>query len=296
MADKGSIIFDRVGHVELLVGSNMKKFDGLDFKFSISKIFEGGVQNNAKVGLLGLNRAHIQYLSTFLDQGTNLATMKRIKVYAGYANGGEQLIFDGDIMHARPTIPPNNWLNIEALMRGRRHTKIVSMAINGRIKYIDLIRSLASYLGLSLWIRTGNTREMNRVINGFDCSGSKADLISRINSIGDLVCCELESGTLMVGDRDVTQISNSAVHVIDYESGLVGIPKFGWPTIQFTMFIDTQIRIWDTVRLHSEFVPGADGNYIVRSIKYNGQLRDGGWYMDIEAMSTNTPRKYIRGT
>ena len=152
MVDKGSIIFDRVGHVELLVGSNMKKFDGLDFKFSISKIFEGGVQNNAKVGLLGLNRAHIQYLSTFLDQAANLATMKRIKVYAGYANGGEQLIFDGDIMHARPTIPPNNWLNIEALMRGRRHTKIVSMAINGRIKYIDLIRSLASYLGLSLWI------------------------------------------------------------------------------------------------------------------------------------------------
>ena len=94
--NKGSIIFDRVGHVELLVGSNMKRFDGLDFKFSISKIFEGGVQNNAKVGLLGLNRAHIQYLSTFLDQGTNLATMKRIKVYAGYANGGEQLIFDGD--------------------------------------------------------------------------------------------------------------------------------------------------------------------------------------------------------
>ena len=94
--DNGDIIFDRVGHVELQVGDNLKRFDGLDFKFNIEKTAYG-VSPRAQVGVLGLNRAHINHFSTFLDTATTLSQRKRVKVYAGYKKSGELLLFDGDI-------------------------------------------------------------------------------------------------------------------------------------------------------------------------------------------------------
>lgn len=288
MSVDNDIIFDRVGHVEILVGDHLKSFEGLDFRFNITKLYEGGVKGNASIGILGLNRAHIQYLSTFLDNATNLSMRKRIKVYAGYRNSGEHLIFDGDIMLAAPTTPPDNWLNITAFTNGRNHTKIISGAINGNIRYGELIRYFAEYIGLEPKVVTGDERELNRVIHGFDCSGSKADIIDRLNSIGDLVCVEdTERGVLWVGSRDFRLRSNTEKYVVNYKTGMVGIPKFLFPNVSFSMLINSRIRLWDTVRLESEYVRGGNGDYVVRSIKYNGQLRGGKWNMDIDAIRSD---------
>ena len=132
--------FNRVGHVEIDFGtdstyssgagriavSNQGKFfsfEGLDFKFRISKICDEYPKGFAEISILGLQKDTINRLTELTTQDEAMRHKKRIRVYAGYADETNpdykgDLICDMDIVYATPTTPPPEvWVTITAGIR-----------------------------------------------------------------------------------------------------------------------------------------------------------------------------------
>ena len=217
--------YNRVGHVEIITedGKVSREYNGLDFRFHVEKTY-GGTKDTATVGILGLNQESISYLSTFADMATVLSKRRRVRVYAGYEDEGENLIIDGDMIEAIPSIPPDNWLTIRVVCNAYRNTEMMSMSMISEPKWnkrlqaqnqkwgfrIDeILDRFVKYAGLDGWrISDSDPDEHMRLYNlvygmylrSFDCTGTRDDIIRELNRIGDFAVA-LDGRTLVVGPR-----------------------------------------------------------------------------------------------
>lgn len=300
--------FERLGRVEVVTGNTvvisttgeetthfaMKEFDSLDFKFKCKKTADLTSSDcYADVSILGLSRESIQEIATYRPIGLELPAQRRIRVYASYVDFGDNLIFDGDIVEAVPSVPPDNWLSIKAMVGGYRHEKLYSHSINEDITVKQLIENVAQVLGLKALFHLSGGKdeqdELQRKIKTFDCSGTQYDLMTMINRVSDFIVYE-DCGILhaIMADSDgAFNKRNSGVEISE-NSGMVGIPKILVGStkrneeslkVEVKSLINPSIQMWSRVSLKSVYFPGINGEYTVQQIEYNGHLRGNEWYM-----------------
>jgi hypothetical protein len=283
---------NRVGHIELDVGNGkFKSFKGLDFKFDVSKIAGGGVLNYAKIGLLGLNRNTVNDLSTYLSVAHQTKNPRMIKVYAGYEQTGEQLIFAGDMIFAKPSQPVDNWLNIDAQVAGWLRGAIVSVSESGSSTLKSIIENIAKEFDMDIvYLCNPNDEYLTINVPTFDCNGNFHDIIKRFNTLNPYIKASVEFS------RNSNKGNAYAIHVykydiappeatsrlfkLNYKTGLIGVPQFTYPSVNFRILMNPYIHIMDYVRLDSVLIPNAGGIFKIMSIKYTGHFRGTPWYMD----------------
>ncbi len=316
--------FNRIGRVEIFyerIVSQTKKIkidllktlDGIDFKFQIRKVCDMTSTNSeASVSILGLSRDTIHRLTTLRAVGPELQMQKRVRVYASYEDFGDNLVFDGDIVKAQPSIPPENWLNINAFVGNYRHNELYSLAVNDRLAVQSLMYNGAKLLGLKnvKFVDADNAKvqtEMKRTLKGFDSSGTKADLLQMMNRVSDFMVFE-DNGTLVCKLKDDSTRSRNTAAVLSETTGMIGIPEVlvgsaegkgkkdasdtspSSLRLSVKCFINPSIQLWDLVYLKSVYLPDADGYYTVNEIEYNGHLRGQDWYMTLTLTATNVGR------
>ena len=323
MNETGNIFFERTGRIEVMEGDRiifqssdgttftnqpMKVMNDIDFKFRCSFVSNLSTTNaDATVSILGLSRETIQNLCTYMPRGLEMQRRRRVRVYASYKSYGDNLIFDGDIVSAVPSIPPNNWLTIDAFVGNYRRGELFSItetssSLFGLIKRSKnltvkkLIENVATAIGMKVHFDiTGSQEELdelNRSVRGFNCSGTKQDLYTMINRISDFRVYEMGDGILTAKYISATggvPKSRQNVVVISEGTGMIGVPKILAGTadkgkcpplqVEVTSFINPSIKMWDSVLLKSIYVPGANGTYTVMKIEYSGHLRGKEWYM-----------------
>ena len=302
--------FERIGRVEVVTGDTvvintnggslsvnaMKEYDSLDFKFKCKKVADmTSTDSNAEVSILGLSRESVQELATYKPRGLEMARQRRIRVYASYRDFGDNLIFDGDIVEAVPSMPPENWITIQAFVGNYRHEKLYSHSINEEITVKQLIENVAQVLGLKALFHLNGEKdeqdELQRKIKTFDCSGTQHDLMTMINRVSDFVVYE-DCGILhaiMADGEGALNKRNSGVEISE-DSGMIGIPKIlvgsaksGEESLKLEVksLINPSIQMWSRVSLKSVYFPGINGEYTVQQIEYNGHLRGNEWYMTV---------------
>lgn len=312
--------FQRIGHVELLTGegSLLRSYRDLDFKFHVKKTI-GGVADKATVSILGLNDDSISYLSTFTDDAHQLQKNWRMRVYAGYADEGEHLIIDGDIIRAVPTMPPENWLNVTVMCNAYRNSKMISVSSQSDIssfwsknntqqrglKITEVLNRFVKWAGYDGW-RYDNfaneeelmalKEELSLRIKSFDCSGTQYDIINELNDIGDFYVREEDNSIVISPPLNSTRrLPNSRqglegadlrrVRYISEDTGLVGLPQYKYPFCSITTRITSGIKVFDIVELKCRYNVQANGKYKVMSIVYDGHLRGEPWFARLNAQS-----------
>lgn len=289
---------NRVGHIELDVGNGkFKSFKGLDFKFDVSKIAGGGVENYAKIGLLGLSRNTVNDLSTYLSVANQTKKPRMIKVYAGYEQTGEQLIFAGDMIFAKPSQPVDNWLNIDAQVAGWLRGEIVSITEDGienTITLKALIEGIAKEFNMDVvYLCKKDDEYLNIRVRTFDCNGNFYDIIKRFNTLSPYIKASVEFSTNSKRGNSYAihvykyilapEEASSRIFKLNYKTGLIGVPQFTYPSVSFKILMNPYIHIMDYVRLDSVLIPNAGGIFNIRSIRYTGHFRGTPWYMDCVA-------------
>ena len=272
--------------VEFITPQGLKRLKDIDVKFDVN-LAMGAVNTWARISILNLNREDIALLTGFGGQWVERRKRKRIRLFAGYDDTELALIFDGDIINAIPTQPPNVWLHCEAISGAYGSTQMFSRSILVPSNINSVINQAAGWMGLTLdW-----QSDSKKIIEKFDFTGGKTLLMESIAKLGNIIPFE-EDGKLVVVDRDAPRrdgpIRDEEIRIISEQTGMVMVPKIDYVGMEATIFLDTRIRRGDSVKLESKTIPSANGPYYVRNLRHHGHLRGISFYTEIKAWRRNT--------
>lgn len=311
-----SVPFFRTGKIRIKPSNSKSwmEFKDIDFKFDISKPI-GAVCMDAKISILGLSWDHIVAISTWTAQDFALAKDIRIQVFAGYGKDGyANCVFDGSIVFAMPTMPPNMWLNIQAISGVSRSRHVFDqdfgVSREGPVSFREYIKILCEKLGdknpnvsqLTIpdsqetlpYFKGGSTLQDVYDALVLACSKHKAIVWEEIN----------ESGTShfviqnAVNDEDYTSNPDifaeaKRLHTISQNTGMIGIPKVAFAEIEVTKFLDTSMDRGGFFYLETAYAPGdvvtggnyssQNGFYRINNIRHFGHLRGQEWYTTFKA-------------
>ena len=265
-------------------GQNAKRIDGLNIRFNVQK-FRGQLQGLARISICNLEKSDLEYLTTYMSPWVEVQKQKRIQLFAGY-EGKTGLIFSGDIIKAIPTVPPDVWLNCEAMGGYYNNLLVESFTINGPIAIGDVCQIAASKLGVS-FVSRASADVFGRKIDSFCHTGGLNKCLKKINELG-LCCAWIENETLFIDDLEPNKPAEGApVRLISEDSGMVGIPEPGPIGVDLSILMDPSINLGDPIELKSKIIPSASGIYYPYCLEHTGELRGNEWYTKLKCRRFN---------
>lgn len=266
----------------LTASGEFKELDGIEVRFDVAK-FMSSVMNKATIDICNLARSDIEFLTTYTSQYVAINQRKRIRLLAGYADTGTgaALIFDGDIIEARPTNPPDIWLHCQALSGYYNNKDNISYSYIGETPATDIIKDTADKLELSLVDGTIKAAENIKKLVNWEFTGPKTQIISELNQIGDYEIFE-DDGKLIVTDYNSPRYDIDEVF-IDESRGMIGIPNPDAVGVSLRVLLDNTLKIKQRIYLQSDAIPSASGRYWIYEMHHKGDLRGNDFYTDIKA-------------
>lgn len=253
----------------------MKRLDGLAFRAKVSRK-RGAILSEANISIANLKRSDIEYLTTYMSPYINPSVRKSINVYAGYDTTGYGRIFTGDIYKALPSDVPDTWLNIEAKSLFYQNRVPVSYCVSN-VTMQEAGKSVANQLGFEFdWQADSQKR-----IDVFNFRGSKAQLIEKYNSFGDVIAFE-DNGKLRVQNK-TSKRKSGQIKLISKETGMIGIPEPDQFGVKVKCLLDPSLACGDWIKVKSERLKSVNGEYQIYTLDFDITSREQAYYCDIYA-------------
>lgn len=139
--------FNRVGHIEIDFGEQSDgirfkkgqfyRFDGVDFKFKVTKVISNYPQGMMDISILGLNEETRNSLMLIETQGIARRKNMRLRLYAGYDKSGESdgdLLIECDVIYATVVSPPPEiWMNIVGVIGNTWRRDYLSLTLPDKL-------------------------------------------------------------------------------------------------------------------------------------------------------------------
>lgn len=350
MADSQMRFFNRVGHVEVdlnynangdpFTDENKKKitlhrsFKGLDFSFKIDKPLACSCLE-ADISIMGLSLEHVHEITSWTAEGLAYARRNRIRVYAGYADNsrsdnGEMLLFDGDIISAFPSSPPEMWVKIRARSGHYRINHVVNKFFPNadapdaihmtedqiKKRYFDnegkcrrtfapkyLFEQCFKEIGCECkWDVKRKIPETERY-PGILVNGTQQDVVRMLYNVNrnkfrvcEEIITEAENKDKAGMSRFVVSdasVESSNPMKVSMKTGMVGIPKVDYSGVQVTKFLDTSVERLGFIQLESKMIPSADGIYRIYEVIHEGHLRGQHWQTTLKCWRFYDESKFL---
>ncbi len=265
--------------IEFKTPAGDKRLDGIEVKFSVEKLMSA-VMNKASIDICNLSSKDIEYLTTYTSEFIAINERKRIRLFAGY-DDSVALIFDGDIVEAKPTAPPDKWLRCKALSGYYANKDVVSRSMIGDVSIQEVFADASNVLGLSLNYESSESKK----ISNFSFTGDKRKIIKELSQLGNIDVFE-DDGVLNVLDKG--QPKKGFTRYISESSGLIGVPRPDPIGIELDLLLDNSLEIGQKVYLNSLTYPSCNGEYYIYELKHAGDLRGTEFYTTIKARRFNS--------
>jgi hypothetical protein len=275
----------------------------------------GAVCMEAKISILGLKWDNIIAISTWTAESYALAKDIRIQLFAGYGEDGyNNIIFDGSIIYAMPTMPPNIWINIIAISGAWRSRSVFDkdfgLDTDKPVPFREYLKILCNFIGdsspnmskltipetyenLPYFGRGSNMQDVfDEIVNA--CKRHNAIVYEDIDADGNshFTFENAIDDKDFVKDRAVLTEAKE-LHTISAKNGMIGIPRVTFAEIEVTKFLDTSLNRGGFLYLETEFAPGdvvsggsyssQNGYYRINNIRHHGHLRGQEWYSTFKA-------------
>lgn len=270
----------RVCFVEIETNENgkkqLKRLDGLSIRGRVSRKM-GSSESEATVSIANLAQSDIEYLTTVTSPYVKTQTKKMINIYAGYSQTGYGRIFSGSISEALASDLPDTWLNIKAKSLYYEKRAPITYSTSGTTMQ-ETGESISQQLNLSFdWQAT-----QNQNLDNFHFTGSKAELIKRYNTLGDVVMFE-DNGVIRVLDKAAKRTNQKPVKLISAQSGMIGVPEPDDKGVKVKCLLDPSLNCGDWVQVKSLKLPVINGYYQVYELTFDFSTREQPFYCDISA-------------
>ena len=276
MAVDSKLYWQRVGHVEVENASgHMVSYSGLDFKFKVKAC--GDIYQDFSVSILGLSAETINDLTVW-SPAKAIERPRRISVYGGYANSGEELIATGYVWYAIPTNPPDMWMTFEC----KKYLILEDIVRNPRI-ISGTKREIFDAVAEECSLRPYYIASEDDAKVTFEISGKKSLLVSKFSRAFDKTTYE-DSGTLICIDNGAWREKPERAVRIDSYSGLLSINNIDNLGARLVTRLRTDLGLYRWVYLNSALIPSASGNYLVVEKELKGHFRGNDWLCEFRCL------------
>lgn len=267
----------RVMRVGVQVADGRIKWYDQQFAITASGTkYANPIQNECEVKITNLDNATRDYLLTETSPFNQNRVAKKLLVEAGRVSTGLALVYEGDIISAVGSQPPDVQITIKAQTGAFQKGNVISRSNTGKTKLSTIAKSVANDLGMQL-----DFQATDKQINNYSHSGAAIKQVDKLGSTG-AVNAYINNGVLVVKDFNIPL--KARVRQLDIENGLIGIPEFTEQGIKCQMLFDNQTDLGWGLDVKSIMNPAANGMYTVYKLQFELASRDTPFYLIAEAV------------
>lgn len=269
---------DRIVQVGIEVDGKMNVYEGAAMWISGTK-FANQLQNECTVKIANLRADVRNYILTQTSPWKADGKKKRLFVRVGRVSSGVSQIFEGDIVSATPSQPPDISLTIKALTGNFNKLEVISKMSAEKVALRKLATEIAGDLALTL-----DFQASDKLIENFTFTGGKGKMIDRLMETGN-IDAYVDDNKLIVKDFGVA-ISGEA-KILSENTDMVGIPEITETGVRVRMMIDNKVKLGGAIEIQSEINPAANGVYSIFKLGFEIASRDTPFYYIADASNAN---------
>lgn len=265
----------RIVRIEIDANGERHTFNGLNILASGQK-FANPNSNTATVKISNADDDLVNYLISETTPWSEINTTSEIRVYAGRESWGEPaLIFQGDVIFADKTQPPDITLIIKAQTKSNDKNRVITRSNPGNITLQRISQSVANDLGLSLKFEAND-----KTISNYNFTGGVLKQVNKLETAGG-VSAYVDDGVLVV--KDMSRPLQNEIRVLSENTGLVGRPEITEQGIKVKFLLDNNTRLGGLIRLQTNIDSVLNGDYQIYKLLFNIASRDTPFYWIAEA-------------
>lgn len=267
-------IQDRSGSMVRFGGSK----DSLDFRFEGEKV--GDICPRFKVGILGLSKEHINQLTVW-NPVEAITKARKIQVFAGYEKDSLlNPIFEGYVLNAMPTNPPEMWMNFDCIYGLGQLTQIRDQKVMHE-SLETIAKELAWNLDMKFYWASEKVDKDKK--SKFVLAGSKMDCLRKFVDSNGLMVYN-DGGILTFSDVRGWNGKVKRPTNISIDTGMLGLGNVSLKGAVIRRRLDDTAGLFSWVHLTSSIVPSANGDYYVIKKKHVGHFRGDDWYTELDTI------------
>jgi hypothetical protein len=269
---------DRELKIGIEVNGQMQFYTGAAVTAKIVKSSDSK-QNSCQITIDNLHLDTIDYLVTETSPWNPNQKPKLITVMAGRKSTGVENIYNGDVILAQPSVPPDRTLTMKALTQNGAKYAWVSRSSPKTIQLSELCRHVANDSNLSLRFEA-----KDKTISNYLYNGPVAKQIQKLEQVGD-VDCYIDDEFLIV--KDLGKAMKGEVRLISKDTGMIGPPVLDDKGIKVRILFDPTIRLGQQIEIKSEVNKAANGQYVIYNWSASLASHETDWYLDLSCNNDN---------
>ena len=232
-------------------------------------------QNECSVQIGNLSRDLRNALATNLTPFDYNKPRKSIQVWAGRVSTGMFLRYQGDIVSAVPTQPPDIIMCIRSRTMQFFKNDLVAQSYAQTAPLSQIAADIAKQMGVNLQFEA-----TDRNIGNYAYTGSTAGQIQKLQQLG-AVDAYVDDNTLVCKDKGVALANVS--HVLSEDSGMIGQVELTEYGVRVKCLLSPGVTLGGTLTLNSVQNPSLNGDYTIYRTGFEIATRDAPFYDVIEA-------------
>ena len=243
--------------------------DGMRIKASGTK-YANATQNECSVSISNLRRETRDFLLTETSPFNKNRSPKRLTVEMGRISTGLFKVYEGDIISAEPSSPPDVDITLKSKTGNAANGTVVSKSAGPMSRLSAISASVATDIKAVL-----DFQAQDKLIANFNYTGGALGQVTRLAEAGG-VRAFVDDGRLIV--QDAGKAVRGRVKVLNMNSGLVGIPKATEKGIDVTYLIDGESMLGGLLRLESKFNRSLNGDYRIMQLKFDAASHEDSFF------------------
>lgn len=237
------------------------------------------LQNTATVSLGNLTKAHRDYIMSNCNQVLQANyKVRKVTVSAGRKSSGSWQVFQGDIISANLTQPPDIYITLKCATSARDRTQWWTYSNQSNATLEQIAGDFCQIVNLNLNIDPAVDK--TKTVPRFTFNGQPTGMIVRIQEMFN-VRAYVDDNVFVI--KPINASLTNELAIVNSSSGMIGIPEFTEYGIRVRTLADKSIRLGGGMRLTSTMVPVMNADYVITRLDYDLTTRENPFYYDVWA-------------
>lgn len=265
----------RIVNVTLQVNGINKTYSSPLFITANGTKYGNALQNECEIVLNNLDRETQDYILTETSPYNLNRTPKLITVEAGRQSYGTAVIYQGNIVTASVSQPPDVGVVLKCLTGNFIKGNILTRSQGGQATLQQISTQVAQDTNTIL-----NFQATDRNIANYSFAGPALQQVGLLNNLGGLNAF-VDDGVLVVKNA-LIPLSNT-LRILSAETGMVEIPQFTEWGVKVKYLLDNQTKLGGALQLISTVYPAVNGFYVIYKLSFQISTRETPFYYIAEA-------------